>query len=71
MSACNLPSWAWRDPADALDRKRALERKAYPCRRCGFHAALWGIEYCLKHQQKSGRKLRICNDYIERKANGA
>lgn len=61
-----LPSWAWLDPADALDRKRDLERRAYPCRSCQHWTQLWGLEACQKHEGRSGVMMIRCRDYNER-----
>ena len=58
MNATDLPSWAWRDPAEVAERREAMT-----CTGCIFKLGLWGVEYCIRHDGRAGESMRRCMDY--------
>lgn len=60
MKATELPSWAWRDPAEVAERLELMT-----CEGCMFRLVLvLGTPECVKHKGRVGERMWRCGDFI-------
>lgn len=63
MKATDLPSWAWRDPAEVAERREEMS-----CEGCLFRLVLvLDTPQCVKHRGRVGQGMYRCSDYRETK----